>query len=67
MLFEERIGLLRDFCKSMDELFEAFLKIRTSGAWEGQGGDDSKVDSEKRQATSGSHCLIGLHLAIQTG
>ena len=36
VLFEERIGLLRDFCKSVDELFAAFLKLRTSSAWEGQ-------------------------------
>jgi len=36
VLFEERVAMLRGFCKSMDAMFEAFLKIRGSGAWEGQ-------------------------------
>jgi hypothetical protein len=36
VLFEERIGLLRDFCRVVDELFAQFLKLRTSGSWEGQ-------------------------------
>jgi hypothetical protein len=35
VLFEERIGLLRDFCKSFDALFSAFLKSRASSGWEG--------------------------------
>lgn len=35
-LFEERIALLRDLCKTLDALFEQFLKLRTSSAWEGQ-------------------------------
>jgi hypothetical protein len=34
--FEERIGLLRDLTKTIDKLFEAFLKIRLSAGWEGQ-------------------------------
>jgi hypothetical protein len=36
VLFEERVAMLRGFCKSMDEIFEAFLKARSGGAWEGQ-------------------------------
>lgn len=36
VLFEERISLLRDLCKVVDGLFEIFLKLRTSSAWEGQ-------------------------------
>ena len=32
--FEERIDLVRDFVKSMDALYDAFLKIRTGGSWE---------------------------------
>jgi hypothetical protein len=34
VLFEERIGLLRDFCRVIDELFGEFLKLRTNGSWE---------------------------------
>ncbi len=33
VLFEERIGMLRDLSKAMDGLFHAFLKVRTS-SWE---------------------------------
>lgn len=36
VLFEERISLLRDLCGTVDGLFEAFLKVRTGGGWEGQ-------------------------------
>jgi hypothetical protein len=36
VLFEERISMLRDFCRALDGAFEAFLKVRTSSAWEGQ-------------------------------
>jgi hypothetical protein len=36
VLFEERVALLRTFCKTFDALFEAFLKVRVGGAWEGQ-------------------------------
>lgn len=36
VLFEERITLLRDLSKSLDALFETFLKARASSAWEGQ-------------------------------
>jgi hypothetical protein len=36
VLFEERITLLRDLCQALDGLFETFLKVRTSSAWEGQ-------------------------------
>jgi hypothetical protein len=38
VLFEERIAMLRNFCKAMDGMFEAFLKVRTGGAWEGEAG-----------------------------
>jgi hypothetical protein len=33
--FEERVGLLRDFCKVLDALFDSFLKLRAGSAWEG--------------------------------
>jgi hypothetical protein len=36
VLFEERITMLRDLCAAIDGLFGAFLKVRTSSAWEGQ-------------------------------
>jgi len=35
VLFEERIGLLRELCKGMDGLFAAFVNVRASSAWEG--------------------------------
>lgn len=34
-LFEERVTLLRDLCAAIDGLFDAFLKLRGSSAWEG--------------------------------
>jgi hypothetical protein len=36
VLFEERIALLRDFAKTLDGLFETFLKLRGSSSWEAQ-------------------------------
>lgn len=33
VLFEERINLLRDFCETLDGLFDAFLKVRAGGRW----------------------------------
>jgi hypothetical protein len=36
VLFEERIALLRELAKTTDALFETFLKIRASSAWESQ-------------------------------
>ena len=36
VLFEERIALLRDLSKTLDGMFEAFLSLRASSAWEGQ-------------------------------
>ena len=38
VLFEERIGLLRDLSRTTDALFETFLKVRASSAWESQTG-----------------------------
>ena len=35
VVFEERVTLLRDLCGAIDGLFEAFLKLRGSSAWEG--------------------------------
>lgn len=35
VLFEERVALLRDLCKGIDGLYDAFLKTRASAAWEG--------------------------------
>ena len=32
--FEERITLLRDFMKGFDQMFDAFLKHRTSESWQ---------------------------------
>jgi hypothetical protein len=37
-VFEERIGHLRDLSRTIDALYEAFLKIRASSAWESQCG-----------------------------
>jgi len=36
VLFEERIALLRDLGRAMDGMYETFLKLRASSAWEGQ-------------------------------
>ena len=36
VLFEERIAMLRSFSKTLDSLYEAFLKVRTGSAWETQ-------------------------------
>ncbi len=36
VLFEERIALLRDLCRTVDGLFDTFLKVRASSSWEGQ-------------------------------
>lgn len=36
VLFEERIVMLRDLAKGLDALFQTFLKMRASSAWEGQ-------------------------------
>jgi hypothetical protein len=37
-LFEERVGMLRDLCKTVDALFDTFIKLRASSAWEGYAG-----------------------------
>ena len=36
VLFEERVSLLRDLCKTLDGMYETFLKLRTTAGWEGQ-------------------------------
>ena len=36
VVFEERIGLLRELSKSLDGMYESFLKVRASSSWEGQ-------------------------------
>ena len=36
VLFEERIAMLRELNKAIDGLYDAFIKTRTTGAWEGQ-------------------------------
>ncbi len=38
VLFEERVALLRDFCRTFDAMFETFLKMRAGGSWESQVG-----------------------------
>ncbi len=35
VVFEERVGMLREVCKTVDALFDTFLKVRASAAWEG--------------------------------
>ncbi len=35
VVFEERVELMRDMCQATDALFDTFLKIRCSSAWEG--------------------------------
>ncbi len=34
VLFEERIALLRDLAKTIDAMYQAFLTVRASSAWE---------------------------------
>jgi hypothetical protein len=41
-IFEERITLLRDFCKGLDALYGTFLKHRAGGSWETHGGHIKK-------------------------
>jgi hypothetical protein len=41
-LFEERVTLLRDLSKSVDSMFDSFLKIRCSSAWESHAGSIRK-------------------------
>jgi hypothetical protein len=36
MVFEERISMLRDLAAALDNMFDAFLRVRCSSAWEGQ-------------------------------
>ncbi|MDB5172363.1 MAG: hypothetical protein JWN51_1136, partial [Phycisphaerales bacterium] len=38
VLFEERIGILRDFVKGLDGLYTTFLKLRTGSSWDGHKG-----------------------------
>ena len=38
VVFEERVTLLRDFCKGLDELLGTFLKVRAGGSWETHSG-----------------------------
>ncbi|WP_428939063.1 hypothetical protein [Fontivita pretiosa] len=38
VLFEERVALLRDFGKTLDALYAAFLNVRASGSWESHAG-----------------------------
>lgn len=35
VVFEERIGMLREVCKTVDALFDTFLKTRASSSWDG--------------------------------
>ena len=39
VVFEERIALLRTLSQTMDGMFEEFLKVRASSAWEGRTSD----------------------------
>ena len=50
-VFEERIALLRDLCKALDAVFQAFLKQRASSAWEGQVGGIRKWILEPQKKT----------------
>src|SRR5258708_22350011 len=36
VLFEERIALLRELCKTIDGIFAAFVNVSASSAWAGQ-------------------------------
>ena len=38
VLFEERVAMLRDLCKTVDALFDTFLKVRAGSGWEGYAG-----------------------------
>lgn len=35
VLFEERVGQLRDFCRTLDRLYGVFVRQRLGGGWEG--------------------------------
>lgn len=35
VVFEERIAMLREFCKTLDALFTAFMTVRSGASWEG--------------------------------
>ena len=35
VVFEERVAMLRDLGRSLDALFDTFLKVRAASAWEG--------------------------------
>jgi hypothetical protein len=54
VLFEERIALLRDLTKSVDGLFESFLKVRAGSAWEGYVGGVRKwiMEAPKKVAAA---------------
>jgi hypothetical protein len=51
VLFEERIALIRDLGKAVDALFESFLKVRASSAWEGYVGGIRKWILEPQKKT----------------
>ena len=53
-VFEERIALLRDLCKAIDALFETFVKLRVSSAWESHTGAIRKwvLDVTKKVAAA---------------
>jgi hypothetical protein len=54
VLFEERIALLRDLSKSLDGLFDSFLKVRASSSWEGYVSSVRKwiMDPQKKVAAA---------------
>ena len=49
VVFEERIALLRDLCKTLDAVFESFLTVRASSAWE------SKTSGVRRWIMQANH------------
>jgi hypothetical protein len=52
VLFEERVALLRDLCKGLDALYDTFLKVRASSAWEGYTGKVRRWITQPAKATA---------------
>ncbi len=52
VLFEERIATLRELSKAIDALYETFIKVRVTSAWEGQTSTIRKWITTSQRAAS---------------
>jgi hypothetical protein len=52
VVFEERVAMLREFCKMFDAMYDAFLKIRSGAAWEGHSAAIRKWITRTGRATA---------------